>query len=215
MMSLNIREKGNKATGFSDRLLLLRKERKLSQKQAAADLGVSQSLLSHYEKGIRECGNDFLVKAAEYYGVSCDYLLGRTARTGSLPSLEELKELAADNEYCVETALRAFCILLDRISTVDVEYSKRLETFMALNIYRIVVAGAQAGYIPKNWFDRCFEEDGNLFFRLSLSSLTDSFLAGARTSEPMGDERIPKSIETVEKRCKEYLDAYLKQVSSL
>ena len=35
---------------------LLRKEKKLSQKQVAADLGISQALLSHYEKGIRECG---------------------------------------------------------------------------------------------------------------------------------------------------------------
>ena len=59
-------------------LTLLRKERGFSQKKAAADLGISQALLSHYEKGIRECGLDFLVRAATYYGVSCDYLLGRT-----------------------------------------------------------------------------------------------------------------------------------------
>ena len=57
---------------------MLRKERGLSQKQAASDLGISQALLSHYEKGIRECGLDFLIKTAEYYNVSCDYLLGRT-----------------------------------------------------------------------------------------------------------------------------------------
>lgn len=60
-------------------ITLLRKERNISQKQAAADLGVSQALLSHYEKGIRECGLEFLVKAADYYNVSCDYLLGRCA----------------------------------------------------------------------------------------------------------------------------------------
>ena len=59
-------------------ITLLRKERKITQKQAAADLGVSQALLSHYEKGIRECGLNFLVRCADYYGVSCDYLLGRS-----------------------------------------------------------------------------------------------------------------------------------------
>lgn len=58
----------------------LRKERGLSQKQVAADLNISQALLSHYEKGIRECGLDFLVKTAEYYDVSTDYLLGRTVQ---------------------------------------------------------------------------------------------------------------------------------------
>lgn len=59
-------------------ITLLRKEKSLSQKQVSADLGISQALLSHYEKGIRECSLDFIVKVADYYDVSCDYLLGRT-----------------------------------------------------------------------------------------------------------------------------------------
>ncbi|WOC32008.1 MULTISPECIES: helix-turn-helix domain-containing protein [Caproicibacterium] len=59
-------------------ITLLRKERGLSQKAVAESLGVSQALLSHYEKGIRECGLDFVVKIADFYDVSCDYLLGRT-----------------------------------------------------------------------------------------------------------------------------------------
>lgn len=80
---------------------LLRKERKITQKQAAADLGISQALLSHYEKGIRECGLNFLVKCADYYGVSCDYLLGRSADpSGQLISAEEIPapEQSSDNK---------------------------------------------------------------------------------------------------------------------
>ncbi len=74
-------------------MTLLRKERGISQKQAAADLHISQALLSHYEKGIRECGLDFVVNAADYYGVSCDYLLGRTAdKTGTMIAVEEIPE---------------------------------------------------------------------------------------------------------------------------
>ena len=42
-------------TDFPRIIALQRKERQISQKQAAADLGISQALLSHYEKGIREC----------------------------------------------------------------------------------------------------------------------------------------------------------------
>jgi transcriptional regulator with XRE-family HTH domain len=60
-------------TAFPRIITLLRKERGLSQKQAAADLEISQALLSHYEKGIRECGLDFLTHTANYYGVSTDY----------------------------------------------------------------------------------------------------------------------------------------------
>ncbi len=59
-------------------ITLLRTESGKSQKQTANDLGISQPLLSHYEKGIRECGLDFVVKVADYYNVSCDFLLGRT-----------------------------------------------------------------------------------------------------------------------------------------
>ena len=79
------------AGDFCRVLTLLRKERGITQKEAAASLGVSQALLSHYEKGIRECGLDFVLKAADFYGVSCDYLLGRTAdRNGSTISVEDL-----------------------------------------------------------------------------------------------------------------------------
>lgn len=74
-------------------ITLLRKERGLSQKKAAEELDVSQALLSHYEKGIRECGLDFVVKAAEFYDVSCDYLLGRTPhRSGATIKVDDIPE---------------------------------------------------------------------------------------------------------------------------
>ena len=54
----------------------LRRENGWSQKETALKLGISQALLSHYEKGIRECGLDFLTKAASVFNCSTDYLLG-------------------------------------------------------------------------------------------------------------------------------------------
>lgn len=78
---------------FNRMITLLRKERGITQKQVAADLGVSQALLSHYEKGIRECGLEFVVRVADYYNVSCDYLLGRSAdRNGLTLNVEDLPE---------------------------------------------------------------------------------------------------------------------------
>ena len=80
-------------TTFPRTLTLLRKERGLSQKQAAAELKISQALLSHYEKGIRECGLDFVVRAADFYEVSCDYLLGRTVdKSGAVISVDDIPE---------------------------------------------------------------------------------------------------------------------------
>ena len=78
---------------FPRLITLLRKECGYSQKQAAQKLGISQALLSHYEKGIRECGLNFLVAAADLYGVSCDYLLGRSPdRKGSTLAVEDIPE---------------------------------------------------------------------------------------------------------------------------
>lgn len=65
---------------FAARLSMLRKRSGMSQKSAAERLGISQALLSHYEKGKRECGLDFVITASSVFGVSADYLLGLSDR---------------------------------------------------------------------------------------------------------------------------------------
>ena len=62
---------------FPQTLAALRKERNISQRQAAAELHISQALLSHYENGAREPGLGFVCKVCDYYQVSADYLLCR------------------------------------------------------------------------------------------------------------------------------------------
>jgi transcriptional regulator with XRE-family HTH domain len=80
-------------TAFPRILTLLRKEKGISQKKASQELGISQALLSHYEKGIRECGLEFVVRAADFYNVSCDYLLGRTPdKTGAVIAVDDIPE---------------------------------------------------------------------------------------------------------------------------
>ena len=66
------------STPFAEAFSRLRKDRNISQRQAAEDMKVSQALLSHYENGIREPRLEFVVRACQYYNVSADYLLGRT-----------------------------------------------------------------------------------------------------------------------------------------
>ena len=62
---------------FAEILSHLRRERGLSQRLAAADLDVSQALLSHYENGARAPKLEFVVRACDYYNVTSDYILGR------------------------------------------------------------------------------------------------------------------------------------------
>lgn len=56
----------------------LREDNDLKQKQIAAYLLCDQSLYSKYERGERPLPLDLACKLADFYGVSVDYLLGRT-----------------------------------------------------------------------------------------------------------------------------------------
>ena len=60
------------------RLRKLRQERNISQLKLAIDLNMNQNTISRYENLEREADYETLVKFADYFGVSLDYLLGRT-----------------------------------------------------------------------------------------------------------------------------------------
>ena len=60
------------------RLKELRMKKGLSQVKLAMELNIAQNTLSRYETGEREAGYDMLIKIADYFNVSIDYLLGRT-----------------------------------------------------------------------------------------------------------------------------------------
>lgn len=60
------------------RLKFLRKARKISQLKLAMDLNMNQNSISRYETGEREADYATLIKFADYFEVSIDYLLERT-----------------------------------------------------------------------------------------------------------------------------------------
>ena len=62
---------------FFERLSELRMESNLSRAQLAEKLSVSVRLISYWENGQRECDFDMLLKIAEFFSVSVDYLMGR------------------------------------------------------------------------------------------------------------------------------------------
>ena len=137
-------------TDFSRILTLLRKEKGISQKLAAAELNISQALLSHYEKGIRECGLDFVIRAADFYGVSCDYLLGRSPeRTGATLSVEDIPdedENIKDNMYrgsvlpvlnkkLIANSLNILFDLLQKAKNKAL--TAEVSSFLMLSVYRM------------------------------------------------------------------------------
>jgi len=60
------------------RLRELREEMELTQKQLAVILGMSQTGYSKYETGENDIPTAILIKLADYYKTSTDYILGRT-----------------------------------------------------------------------------------------------------------------------------------------
>ena len=107
---------------FSSVLSSLRREAGLSQRQTASELGISQALLSHYENGAREPKLDFVVKACDYYGVTADYLLGRSKdRYEKTPVLikaldvviNELEDLKSSGDSLLDELKKALLFMRD------------------------------------------------------------------------------------------------------
>ena len=89
----------------------LRSSLEMSQRKLAADLKISQALLSHYENGTREPGLPFVCKVCDYFGVSADFVLGRIlsdeeTKTGPCVHYRELNHalIKADREDVREAA---------------------------------------------------------------------------------------------------------------
>ena len=91
---------------FGIRLKLLREKAQLSQIKLAYELGgVSQPLITRYEKGDMYPSYPILIKIADYFNVSTDYLLGRTDNpAGKLYEQTETKEEKIDDfiEMCFD-----------------------------------------------------------------------------------------------------------------
>ncbi len=132
-------------------ITLLRKERGLSQKQAAMELGVSQALLSHYEKGIRECGLDFVIHIADYYNVSCDYLLGRTPdRSGATLKLDDLPDqrentpsedsktntLITLNKKLIQNSVSIMYEMLAQLNNKGL--TSEISSYMMVSVYKMI-----------------------------------------------------------------------------
>lgn len=113
---------------FPEIVSRLRRSLGISQKQAAIELGISQALLSHYEKGIRECSLDFLIKVSNYYNVSCDYLLGKTKKTIESQGCQDIKEQTM--------ILNNFLECVEKSCTSE-SYDKALN-MTTLSVYRII-----------------------------------------------------------------------------
>lgn len=188
-------------------LKLLRKERGLKQKEAADSMGVAQALLSHYENGKRECGLDFLIQASDFYGVSIDYLLGRTSsRTGVVIAEEELPE-STPSESFSGSPKNAVVVLRKKLLTNSLEIIfsllmksgnaavvKVVSSYLTTAVYRAYRMLFSAGKInDENSFSIPADEVGQLC--AAKMSIDEIKANAARRDGSQDDQITPSRIE--------------------
>ena len=150
-----MKNEAEKISKFPEMLSKMRRERGVSQKKAATDLGISQALLSHYEKGIRECGLDFVIKCSQYYGVTTDYLLGISDSRNGM-SDDFLSSVQVDEGKSVKNLSQCTKYLLDMASAAmksnGAQHSNYLYEYFLMVAYRGSLTLAKAGILPKELF---------------------------------------------------------------
>lgn len=91
------RERSENVEIFSKRLQELRKERKWNQEEVAEQCSLILRTYRRYEKGESEPQLSVLVKIADLYDVSMDYLAGRTDDPGWMKGKMEALEVDSGN----------------------------------------------------------------------------------------------------------------------
>lgn len=129
------------AEAFPRTLSLLRKERGISQRSAAEALHVSQALLSHYENGAREPSYDFLIRAASYYHVSTDYLLGLTMsreRSEDILLNDTPRENEQDPPPKLKLLANSISLVYDLMHSIrNTVFNERVEEYLILAVYKV------------------------------------------------------------------------------
>ncbi len=189
----------------------LRKEKGLSQKEAAAKLGISQALLSHYEKGIRECGQSFLIRVADFYGVSCDYLLGRTKERNELDTLAN--EILSDNSSSDSnptsmTFIKAGTLVTQLIKDSDNSRGMRLDMLYAIALYKVILIQAKAGNLPKNWCGRAYVNGevccNPMYLGIAELAAYDA-ISPQKNKNPVSEMPVPEAIKTLVEEAENFI----------
>ena len=191
------------STSVSTRLVELRKEKNLSQKEAATALGVSQALLSHYEKGIRECGLDFLCRASTFYDVSTDYLLGMTETKMMSDALFAEYEIPQDKEMRMSTVFRSSVYLMDRLGIYGRNHSTKIRTIYVLIIYKIYLTALINGAVPGHELAR--KELASFFTTAAIDNIINSLIFNDE-AKPKRNEQLPTTMDTIIREATKVID---------
>lgn len=108
---------------FSNRLISLRKERGLTQEGLAKAINKTRSTISGYETEDKEPNLELICSLAEYFGVSTDYLLGKSDERNNVETVfyndkgnfeKHFKNMPAELRPTIAKCFDSFYLLLGR-----------------------------------------------------------------------------------------------------
>ena len=114
---------------FWELVACLRRERGILQKELAAYLNVTVATISNYEKGVHAPDYETLVKLADFFDVSTDYLLQRTEYKSSIQTLNQ--KLVVN--YTVSELVNAILQLDQNSMTALIDYYELLSLRNSMN----------------------------------------------------------------------------------
>ena len=130
-MSKNAKE-GVRLTNFGEILMQLRQEKHLSQAELGNVIFVSGGTISNYEKGVHYPDGEKLVALAEYFGVSIDYLLGRSRSRLSPDVFDQtlheettVGDVVQALQHFSPTRKRAICVMIADMETASMVHIQR------------------------------------------------------------------------------------------
>lgn len=115
---------------FGERLRLVRETKKMTQKQVAKNFKLAESTISMYERNEREPSFELVERFADYFGVTTDYLLGRS--DSPVEYSEEEKQFLIDLSLSDEELFKKY-----RFAFGDKEYTDE-EAKVIINMIRSV-----------------------------------------------------------------------------
>lgn len=113
---------------IGNRITELRNEKRLTQEELAQKLEITRAALSHYENNRREPDHETTQKIADFFGVSVDYLLGRS-NDPKLTLKPETREFVDSLELSDQEIIKRFQLTIDG-KALTAEEAKRFIAFI-------------------------------------------------------------------------------------
>lgn len=133
---------------LKDKLKFLRKQRNLTAQQVADNCEISLGVYKKYESGERGVGVPALIKIADFYHVTTDYLLGREPATDPFDMLQLPEDQKSVMERFASFPDDVRAIILDAIKELAEAAKKRQRLNTNAEVTPVATA-AQNGGVPK------------------------------------------------------------------